>query len=406
MKILMIAPQPFFLPRGTPLSIRGRLTALSALGHQVDLLTYHIGETIRIPNVVISRIPRVPFIREIPIGPSVRKLFLDLLMLIKAFGMLARGRYDLIHTHEEGSFLGVGLARIFGTPHLYDMHSSLPEMLLNYGYSRFSPIIRLFEWLERRVIGASQVIIAVCPSLVDRVNRLDHRVPCVLIENVPLGTDPRAVSDAEVCRFREAHSLGGYRIILYTGTFEVYQGLDILLEAAAEVLRSHRDVLFLLMGGTAAQVREYQRRVDGLRLTGHIRLIGPRPLADMPVALRCADILVSPRSQGTNTPLKIFSYLQADRPMVVTNIEAHTQIVTPEEAVLVEPSGAALAKGIVSLLEDPASALRMAAQARRLYGRDYSMKTFVEKTRQALLLVSSRNAGEAGVRDGSPHSDG
>ncbi len=406
MKILMIAPQPFFLPRGTPLSIRGRLTALSALGHQVDLLTYHIGETIRVPNVVICRIPRVPFIREIPIGPSVRKLFLDLLVLTKAFGMLAKQRYDLIHTHEEGSFLGVVLARIFGTPHLYDMHSSLPEMLSNFGYSRFSPIIRTFEWLERRVIRASQVIIAVCPSLVDRVTRLQRDVPCVLIENVPLGADPQMVSNAEVCRFREAHSLDGYRIILYTGTFEVYQGLDILLEAAGEVLRSHREVLFLLMGGTVAQVREYQRRVDELRLTGHFRLMGPRPPADMPLALRCADILVSPRSRGTNTPLKIFSYLQANRPMVLTNIEAHTQIVTPEEAVLVEPSGAALGKGIVFLLENPASALRMAAQARVLYERCYSMQTFIEKTKQALLLVSSRNADEAGGQNGSPHSGG
>ena len=39
MKILMVAPQPFFEPRGTPISVYQRLEALSALGHHIDLLT-------------------------------------------------------------------------------------------------------------------------------------------------------------------------------------------------------------------------------------------------------------------------------------------------------------------------------------------------------------------------------
>ena len=38
MKSLMIAPQPFFQPRGTPFSVLGRLHALSELGHSVDLV--------------------------------------------------------------------------------------------------------------------------------------------------------------------------------------------------------------------------------------------------------------------------------------------------------------------------------------------------------------------------------
>ena len=390
-KILMIAPQPFFKRRGTPLSILGRLTALSTLGHQVDLLTYHLGETIHKPNVVISRIRRVPFIREVPIGPSIRKLFLDLLVCIKAFGMLTRNRYDMIHSHEEGSFFGVALARHFGIPHLYDMHSSLPEQLSNCDYSRFPPIIRVFEWLERRVINGSQVIIAICPSLVERVTRINPRIPCLLIENIPLEGDPGTVLDAEISRFRVAHSLSGRRIILYAGTFERYQGLDILIEGAAHVLRAHRDAFFLLMGGTDAQMRHYQRRVDDLGLGTHFRFTGLRPATEMPVALRCADILVSPRIQGTNTPSKIFEYLRAGRPIVATNIEAHTQIVTSEVAVLVEPRAAALANGILFLLENPGSALNLAARARSLYDRHYSLQTFIDKTEQALRLATLEN---------------
>ena len=95
MKILMIAPQPFFEPRGTPFSVLGRLRALSQLGHEVDLLTYPRGQDVKIPGVAIFRsLPR-RCTRELPIGPSVIKLFLDIPLFLKAFCMLCRGRYDL-----------------------------------------------------------------------------------------------------------------------------------------------------------------------------------------------------------------------------------------------------------------------------------------------------------------------
>ena len=51
----MIAPQPFFEPRGTPFSVLGRLRALSELGHEVDLVTYHVGRDVPVANVRIIR---------------------------------------------------------------------------------------------------------------------------------------------------------------------------------------------------------------------------------------------------------------------------------------------------------------------------------------------------------------
>ena len=113
MKILMVAPQPFFEPRGTPFSVLGRLKALSKLGHEVDLVTYHIGEDVAIPGVVIRRIPSIPFIRKISIGPSVKKLFLDMFLLVKTMSLLMRRRYDLLHSHEEASFFCVFFAKVF-----------------------------------------------------------------------------------------------------------------------------------------------------------------------------------------------------------------------------------------------------------------------------------------------------
>src|SRR4051794_18354667 len=106
MKVLMIAPQPFFTPRGTPFSILGRIQAFVALGHSVDLVTYHAGENVTLPGLKIYRTLRIPWLRHVPIGPSYSKIFLDVLLFGLALYRLSVETYDLIHTHEEAGLLG------------------------------------------------------------------------------------------------------------------------------------------------------------------------------------------------------------------------------------------------------------------------------------------------------------
>ncbi|MFV2044374.1 MAG: hypothetical protein ACC700_14220, partial [Anaerolineales bacterium] len=79
----MIAPEPVMAPRGTPISVAQRLRALSSLGHEVDLLTYPMGEHIEIPNVTVHRGARVPGISDIKPGPSWRKAVLDVFLFAK-----------------------------------------------------------------------------------------------------------------------------------------------------------------------------------------------------------------------------------------------------------------------------------------------------------------------------------
>ncbi len=74
MKILEIAPQPFFTPRGTPLSVYYRTLVTAEMGLEVDLLTYGEGEDVEIPGVRIIRIPRFRFLGNVKIGPSWLKL--------------------------------------------------------------------------------------------------------------------------------------------------------------------------------------------------------------------------------------------------------------------------------------------------------------------------------------------
>src|SRR5688572_13852708 len=103
----MIAPEPFFEPRGTPISISQRLQGLSALGHAVELVTYPIGQPITIQGVRVCRAPAVPFMTRVAIGPSWTKLILDALLFVTVAWKLVWQRYDVIHSHEEGAFMAL-----------------------------------------------------------------------------------------------------------------------------------------------------------------------------------------------------------------------------------------------------------------------------------------------------------
>ena len=129
MKILMLAPEPFFQPRGTPISIHFRIKALADLGHKTDLVTYPLGEDLAFKDFTILRVPNVLRLRKIKIGPSPAKLPLDGLMVIKTLATLLRGRYDVIFSHEEAGWFGAFFGKLFRIPHIYDMHSSLPQQL-------------------------------------------------------------------------------------------------------------------------------------------------------------------------------------------------------------------------------------------------------------------------------------
>jgi len=387
MKILMVAPQPFFEPRGTPFSVLGRLRALSALGHEVDLVTYHIGEDVQVPGVKIFRTLRIPFITQISIGPSMLKLFLDGFLLVKTLWMLLTRRYDLLHTHEEASFFGFVFARLFGLRHLYDMHSSLPQQLKNFEYTKLAPMVSLFGWFERRVIDSSHAVITICPALKSQVETINTRVPHVMIENVATEGNPDEVTEEACLQFRQIHGLVGKRIVLYTGTFEPYQGLDLLIEGAQQVVQEHPDVMFLLMGGKPAQFTMCQQRAGELGLQSFFRFIGMRPPKEVPIALKICEVLVSPRSSGTNTPLKIYGYLQSGKPIVATNLYTHTQVLSPDAAMLVDTSPEAFGGGISTVLSDRHLAKQLGAGARQLFEAQYSYQNFINKTDHVLQMA-------------------
>lgn len=395
MRILQIITVPFFTPRGTAFSSLDRTRALVELGHEVDILTYHLGENVELPRVAIHRTPRVPLIRQLKMGPSLPKLFLDCLLAVKtAWRMWRHGPYDLVHVHEESAWWVAGLRWLYAGPVLYDMHSSLAEQLVSFGYREQSLVTRVFRWLERRALERSQAVIVICPAIGEHVRRETPEKLMVLIENMPVGWELPEPSDDDIALIRRQFDFEGRRVLLYTGSFGENQGVEMAVDAVKFVRTRYPDVAGIFVGGVGHDLARVEAYVAQRGLQEVIRLPGPRDPRSMPAFLRAANVLLSPRLRGTNTPLKIYSYMASGRPIVATNLSTHTQVLNEDMAELVEPTAEALADGILRLLDAPEHASRLAANALAKAAEEYAFPLYVEKVAQAIsLAISDRRQG-------------
>ncbi len=389
----MLAPEPFFEPRGTPFSEYHRIKALGELGHHVDLVTYPIGRDVELPNLRIFRSLRPPFVSKVRIGPSITKVVLDALMMLTIARRVVAQRYDVIHSHEEMGLVGVFLSKWLAIPHLYDMHSSLPQQLSNFKYSKSSALRRVFTWAEDQMVHKSDVVITICQELQDTVAEMGVADRALLIENVMGGDvdEPPSRSPAEV---RSAWGIADAApLALYTGTFEAYQGLEMLIEAVALLVKHRPDARVLVVGGEPAQVEQAKARAASSGAAAAMIFTGQQPAKEIPGFVQAADVLVSPRIRGTNTPLKIYSYLRSGKPIVATNLLTHTQVLTPEIAVLVDPAPGPFGEAMLELLENPARRAQLSSAARAVAAEKYSREVYLRRTELAYeRLAQSRRS--------------
>jgi glycosyltransferase involved in cell wall biosynthesis len=394
MKGLVIAPQPFFTPRGTPFSVYYRTRAMADLGEELDLLTYGQGHDVSLPGVRIIRGPRFQIFGDVRIGPSTLKTFLDIFVFIQTFFLLIRNRYDYVHAHEEAIFIAVLLRPIFRYKIIYDMHSSLPEQLANFSFTRIKWITRLLVRMEHRALRAANIIIVVCPSLYDYASHiLESTKKIVLIENSlcgPVKIRPvQQTPEPPIARnLTELTQLGRIRLIVYAGTLELYQGIDLLLESFRLLYDRYSDINLLILGGTAKQVEYYSKSANSLGIAERCHFTGRVPQR---LAIHCNDsatVAVSPRTVGTNTPLKIYSQMSGGVPIVATRIETHTQVLSDDIAILVDADAASFAEGIQRVLDSPEEARQIADNANHHYMQHYSEPVYMKKIQQVLDAVA------------------
>ncbi|MFN8390610.1 MAG: glycosyltransferase family 4 protein [Bdellovibrionota bacterium] len=357
-KVLIIAPQPFFTNRGTPLNVRAVCARLADLGYQVHLLALPHGEAIRMRGVRIHRCLKIPGVRSVPIGFSLRKTLYDGLLLLSACYLSLCFDFDVYHGIEEAGVIAgfVGLVR--GRPYVVDMDSDMMEQLRGTPVEKCPGLVNLLAKLEAFFIRRATAVVTVCATLTAKARSQAASRRVFQIEDCPVEGDVPSPETLDV--FRRKLSLIGKKVVLYTGNLEPYQGVDLLIESFACYLR-RTDALsaaqLVIVGGTESQLVDAREVAERLGVPAdRISFLGQQPLEEMASFMALADVLISPRRLGTNTPLKIYSYMSAGRPIVATNIVSHTQVLSEECAYLASPSAESLCAAMARALDDGSGA--------------------------------------------------
>jgi glycosyltransferase involved in cell wall biosynthesis len=374
MRILVAAPQPFFLERGTPIAVRLTVETMVKLGHQVDLLVYHEGKDVAIRGVNVVRSPGPPGVRGVPVGPSWKKLLCDAPFLATMLRLARPGRYDVIHAVEEAAVLAHVSRWIHRTPYVVDMDSSMPSQLEDaIPWTR--PFAAPMRWFERSMLRNAAAVLAVCDALAQIAKHAGVRAPIGVVEDAALVDDLTDGATSPPLR-EELGIVPEIPIVLYVGNLQGYQGVDLLLEAFAKT--RHPGAL-VIVGGDAPRIAQLREKAARLGVGDRTHWTGPRPLARLNQLLTQADVLVSPRLHGINTPMKIYSYLASGRAVLATDILSHTQVLTAEVAALAPAEPAAFADALDRLLADPALRAKLGERGSDLAQREFSREAFERK---------------------------
>ena len=373
-RVLIVTPQPFYEDRGTPIAVRYVAGALSDLGMEVDLLAFPVGETIRLKHVTLYRCANHLGLKRVPIGLSWRKLVLDASLWRTFRQLIAARRYDMVHAVEEAAYMASILCPKYAQPFVYDMASCLPDAMQRNALLKFAPLQRVFRAMEQRVFSNASHIVC-SAGLAPYVRERD---PSASVSEWRFPAHSGPVSKRDVAALRAQLQIPQSRtVLLYSGNFAGYQGIDLLISALARARRLRPELLLVCVGATDRDLASTRRLADADGRE-HIRFLPRQPRDRILTYSAMADMLMLPRIGPDNIPLKLYDYMASGVPIVATRQNGHDGILNDQRAFLCAPTAQSMADAIVRICEHPDAAALVAGEALSYAQRHFGWGGFVE----------------------------
>jgi glycosyltransferase involved in cell wall biosynthesis len=307
MRVLMVAPTPFFGDRGCHIRILEEVRALRGLGVETLVATYAVGRDH--PEVPTIRAARLPWVRTLPVGFSPHRPYLDTLLLATTLRAARRFRPDILHGHlHEGAAIASIAGRLVGRPAVADLQGSVAGEMIAHGHlPAGGPLPAALRQLERWVLHWPARLL---PSSANFARELLEvwRLPPSRVVLLADGIDPDFIRPRPAPdHLRETLGLVGKRVVLYLGVLTEYQGIDDLLLAWPRVMAEVPDAHLLIVGHP--NVERYRARAAELAPAGSVTLTGRVDYEKTPDYLALGDVGVSAKHVSTEANGKLLNYM-------------------------------------------------------------------------------------------------
>jgi glycosyltransferase involved in cell wall biosynthesis len=382
LRICTLAACPFPANHGTPGSIREMAEAVAELGHEVHVVTYHIGEPIPIHNLQLHRIPAMTTESKVVVGPTVRRPLYDLQMVLKALEVIHRHRPHLIHAHGYEAALVAFLCKLAtGLPVIYSGHNTMGDELASYDFIRprwaAQGLARLLDGLVPR-IGTRCLPHSANIELF--LHRMGLRRRCEPIIN--FGIDVTTMANGDGASVRQQYQLGNGPVVVYAGVLDEFQRIDLLLDGVARALKVEPELKLLMVVTIPHEghISRIRRKAEELKIDERVIFTSPQPLTSIRHYLAASDVAVVPRPRAPGFPIKLLNYMAAKRPCLLFASSASHGLTHRHNVYLVnQDTGAALGDGIVDLLRDDELRQRLARNGNQFVKDNHDRRVIAQR---------------------------
>ena len=316
MRILMVAPVPFFVDRGTPMRILEESLALEKRGIDVDIVTYHLGRNVSEINenskIKVYRIARLLFwYNKKEAGADWQKIILDALLIWKTSKIVFLKKPEIIHAHlHEGVLIGWIVKKMFFWRKIKlvaDFHGGLVSEMESHGYLNNGLVKNIFNFLEKNIFKLGDFTLVSSNELMERVKSLGKNEDLeVVLDGVNIEKYERVFLDK-----KKTDEL----TVIYSGAFVTNKGIDVLLEAILKISKMNlMGMKFILAGGPRENIEGF---IKDNGLENFVEIISPLNYFDLPQVNKRGDIAVDPKTSAFGQASgKILQYMAAGLPVV------------------------------------------------------------------------------------------
>ena len=308
----------------------------------------------------------------------------DLAALARLAALQRELRPQVVHAHSSKAGAVTRLAR-FADPRVPVLYS--PHGYAFAGYFTRSGERAAYRWIERALAPLATRVVCVCEAeaRLARTVGADGRVAVIYNGIAPA---PEGPADPRLVELARRGPVVGALTLLRPG-----KGLETLIAAAPSLLERHPGAQLAIIGdGPDLDALSNQARALGV--AGAVTFLGPSrdPLG----ALRGMDVFVHP-SWAESFPYVILEAMSLARPIVASDVGGIGEALVRGESGLLTPARdeRALARALAELLDDPARARSLGAQALRrsqLFSRAAMVRRMAELYEQVSARVRARRA--------------